>query len=481
MNDKTPFRRNNLQLIHDEVHGLGKIPPQNIEVENNILGCLLIENSAYSKVCDIITFESFYKECNQEIFKAIASLYKKNNPIDILTVSSELMSTGRLDVVGGPHYVVGLTREVSGSDNIEYWSYLIQEKYLMRNMIRLCTDTLQKAYDDTSNYFDLLNNVQSELINAVQNTTSNLRHISEVAKDVIELMKLNSKSDKQLSGLPTGLKDLDRASGGLQNGDLIIIAGETSNGKTALALNIAQNCALYGHKIGIFSYEMTDIQLAARHISAASSVSSRRIMFGQMSSDEIGKVIQEITSLLNSEIYIEKTTSASFEKLEIGIRSAVIKNHIELVVIDYLQLIKLVLRGQSKADAVAEIANSLKQLAITLNIPIILLSQLSRDKENSKPSMQRLKGSGDIENAADIIYLVWRPEMYRKDVIDCAGQEFNSKGLAHLIQAKGRNIGTGEFVLRFNPEITLFSDFDVNESVFEPIKPNEQFEYPTNF
>ena len=459
----------------------GLIPPQDLELEVVILGCLILEQSSYNRIADIITVQCFYRESHQQIYDVIVKMNKGGEKTDIMTIVGKLKNTGKLDAMGGPSFVLSLTRGVSSSVNIEDWANIIKELYLKREMIRICSENIRKAYDLSESYKDILNGVQNELLNTLAQSSNSLRHISEVAKDVIELMKLNSKSDKQLSGLPTGLKDLDRATGGLQNGDLIIIAGETSNGKTALALNIAQNCALYGHKIGIFSYEMTDIQLAARHISAASNVSSRRIMFGQMSSEEIGKVIQEITSLLNSEIYIEKTTNASFEKLEIGIRSAVIKNHIELVVIDYLQLIKLVLRGQSKADAVAEIANSLKQLAITLNIPIILLSQLSRDKENPKPSMQRLKGSGDIENAADIIYLVWRPEMYRKDVIDCAGQEFNSKGLAHLIQAKGRNIGTGEFVLRFNPEITLFSDFDVNESVFEPIKPNEQFEYPTNF
>ena len=459
----------------------GKIPPQDVEIESAILGCLLMYQQSFLRIEDILTPDCFYKDVNQKIFKTISIMNKASERVDILTITSKLKSIGELEIIGGPWYITKLTDRVVSDVDIEDWAKIIKEHYLKREMIRICFNTISKSYSDGEDYKDILNGIQNELLNSLSQSGNSLRHISEVAKEVIELMKLNSKSDKQLSGLPTGFTDIDRATGGFQKGDLIIIAGETSQGKTALALNIAQNCALYGHKIGIFSYEMTDIQLAARHISAASNVSSRRIMFGQMSNEEIGQVMQNITSLLNSEIYIEKTTNASFEKLEVGIRSAVIKNKIELVVIDYLQLIKLVLRGQSKADAVAEIANSLKQLAITLNIPIVLLSQLSRDKENPRPSMQRLKGSGDIENAADIIYLVWRPEMYKKDTIECAGQTFESKGLAHLIQAKGRNIGTGEFILRFNPEITLFTDFDVNESVYEKIPVNEQFDYPTNF
>lgn len=457
---------------------IGLMPPQDLELESVIIGCLILEQSSFLKIEDILTVECFYKDVHQYIFDVVSKMNKADEKVDILTVVGKLKANGKIDLCGGASGIIDYVKRVSSSVNIEDWANIIKELFLRREMIRICNENMHKSYNLNENYKDILNSIQSDLLNSVEQNNNSLRHISEIAKEVIELMRLNSKSDKQLSGLPTGFMDLDRSTGGLQKGDLIIIAGETSNGKTALALNIAQNCALFGHKIGIFSYEMTDVQLVARNISAASNVSSRRIMFGQMDDYEIDKVISNISTLLNSEIYIEKTNNASFEKLEIGIRSAVIRNKIELVVIDYLQLIKLVLRGQSKADAVAEIANSLKQLAITLNIPIILLSQLSRDKENPRPTMQRLKGSGDIENAADIIYLVWRPEMYHRDIINCNGDDYDSKGLAHLIQAKGRNIGTGEFVLNFNPEITLFTDFNKDESFFKKMPINENFDYP---
>ena len=460
--------------IREQIGELGKIPPQNIELEEAILGCLLLEGLAYLKICDIITSKSFYKTTNQTIFESIARLYKNSSPIDILTVIAELKTEGKLEEVGGPYRITMLTNRISSSENIEYWAFIVQEMFLKREMIRICTETLDKAYDDTSNYFDILNDVQSELVGTIQQNKSHMRHVSDVSKEVIKIMKSNSKSENPITGIPTGFADLDRATGGFQKGDLIIISGETSNGKTSLALNITQNAAIQKHKVGVWSYEMSDTQLTARLMASCSGVSSKSILLSKLTTEEIASVVRTITPLLNSEIFIEKAGSNSYDKLEAGIRSAVIRNGIEIAFIDYLQLVRHNVKGMSKVDSIAEIANSLKNLAHSLNIPIVLLSQLARDKENPKPSIGRLKGSGDIENAADVILFVWQPSNYKMQSFDCAGQGYQSEGLAHAFIDKGRNIGKHEFVLRFNKELTLFTDYDY---INYEMQPNNNFDY----
>lgn len=456
----------------------GYIPPQSVEIEEAILGALLLEPNSFFKVENILMADSFYKSQNKLLYSAICEMVRNNQSIDILTIVQKLKADCTLEQVGGPFALTQLQRSISSSANIEDWARYIQEMYQRREMIRICQENIKKSYDLQEDYSLILNGIQNELISSVQKDSNSLRHISSVANEVIELMKLNSKSDKSLSGIPTGFTDIDRSTGGLQKGDLIIIAGETSNGKTALALNIAQNCASLKHKVAVFSYEMTDIQLVSRHISAESGISSREIMFGRMNEYQIKQVENSISSLIQSDIFIDETNSP-FDKLESNIRSAVIKNKIELVIVDYLQLIKLNIKGLSKTDGIAEIANSLKQVAKSLKIPIILISQLRRvEGSDPMPTMQRLKGSGDIENAADIIFLVWRPDIYKRDTFKCNDKNYNSNGLAHLIQAKGRNIGTGEYVLKFNPQLTLFTDHDKDAEFFDDIKPNENFDYP---
>ena len=272
-----------------------------------------------------------------------------------------------------------------------------------------------------------------------------------------------------MTGTPTGFLYFDKFSNGFQKGDLVIIAGETSNGKTSLALNIASNAAATGEKVVIYSYEMSDRQLASRMLSSESTVSSKHIMYDRLDNNQINAVNNGIDTLSQQGIYIDELASSKFEYLEKSIRAMVVKENATLIIIDYLQLIKINSKGFNKVDQVAEIANGIKSLAKILDVPIILLSQLSRDRQNPKPSLSRLKGSGDIENAADIIWLLWQPFIYGMESFDCIGEIYPSEGNSHHIIAKGRNIGTTEFALGFTPELTMFT----NEIKIEN-KDNEQ-------
>ena len=288
--------------------------------------------------------------------------------------------------------------------------------------------------------------------------TGKVKHISTVLAELTGLIDRNLTGKFELTGIPTGFDQFDKFSNGLQNGDLIIIAGETSNGKTSLALNIGQYASKTTN-IGVFSYEMVDRQLAARMLSAESFVSSKEILYSRLSSEQLDKVNVGIGKLAESQIYIYDAESSNYDYLERSIRSLVINQNIGLVIIDYLQLIKIGgNRYMSKTEQMAEIANSLKNLAKTLNIPILLLSQLTRDKNNPMPTLVRLKGSGDIENAADIVWFVWRPELYNRDDFTCINDTYTARKNSHHIIAKGRNIGITEFVLGFEKEITMFTN-----------------------
>jgi len=309
-------------------------------------------------------------------------------------------------------------------------------------------------------------------LSGIGKTTSH--HISESLEKLYALIKRNYDGNFKLTGIPTGFMDFDRRSGGLQKSDLIIIAGETSQGKTSFALKIASHASLMNKKVAIFSYEMSDLQLSARLVSSISKVAGSSIQYQKLSSDDFQSVHEGIGELMKTNIFIDDVPVTDYEYLEKSIRATVIKYDIDLIIIDYLQLISIHNARDNKADRVAMIANGLKGLAKSLNIPIILVSQLSRGI--GEPNLGRLKGSGDIENAADVVLFVYRPEYYGeiKD-IEINGKNYSPIGIAKITNAKGRNIGVFEFPAKFTASLTLFEEYEQPKYEYEEGNPDPSF------
>jgi len=437
----------------------GRVPPQSIEMEEAVIGALMLEKAAYTKISNILTDKMFYKDSHARVYRVISKLFHNGNPVDMLTVTDELKNKGELAMVGGPYAITILTSRVSSSANIEYHARIIKQKWILREMISVSSTILKEAFEDTTDCFELLSDAQKMLRNINDLNEGQITHISAIFKEVSQQIDKNLLSNDTLSGIPTGFTYFDNHSSGLQKGDLIIVAGETSNGKTALALNIAAFAAKTKHKVAIYSYEMSDRQLATRLLAPECNIGSKSILYKKLSAEELDAVNSGIGRIGNQEIYIDDLKSSKYDYLENSIQSMVTRYGIELIVIDYLQLIKNPVKGGNKAESTAEIANNLKALAKQLDVPIILISQLARDKANPSPTLARLKGSGDIENAADIVWLVFQPTLYNWETFECRGDVINAEGNSMHDIAKGRNIGVTQFVLKFRPEVTQFSNY----------------------
>ena len=432
---------------------LDKIPPQATEVEKAILGLFLIMPDELSAVR--LSPEMFYNPKHGEIYKLLTSMYLNNELIDILTLTERFK---KLNI--DTNYAAELMGSVETTANASQLADFIQEKYISRELIKYGQNIITQAYD--SDPFQIISETQQLLASLSGVNSSNTHHISESLIKLRELIDKNYKGDFKLTGLPTGFIEFDRISSGLQKSDLIVIAGETSQGKTSLALNIAGNAAIFNHRVALYSYEMNELQLTSRLVSAISEIPSSDILYRKLNDSDFPPITKAINDLYDKNIFIDDVPTTSYEYLEKSIRAMVLKEKIELVIIDYLQLIKTI--GKNKAEATADIANGLKGLSKTLDIPIILLSQLARDRSNPKPSMGRLKNSGDIEASADIVWLVYRPEYYGITEFECNGRTYPSEGAAQMIIAKGRNIGIFDFVASFNKQLTKFEKYKEKES-----------------
>lgn len=434
-----------------------KLQPHAPDFEKAVLGAILIEPHSIDRVLDKLFPDVFYDPKHQDIFKSILQLKKENYPVDIITCAEKLKSVKKLKVVGGPGYITELTSRIGSTANIEYHSAVIYQKYQQRQLIKLGDKMMNQAFNERDG-FDIINEAQEAMSKLTGFDIKNVKHVSDVLFELQKTVDRNINNTGELTGIPTGFISFDKHSNGLQLGDLTIIAGETSNGKTALALNIINHASLLGVPSIIYSYEMSDRQLVARMVATSSGISSKDILYNKLNDHQLVKLNDGIGALYEQNLFIDDLENSSYEYLERSIRSMVIKEGIKLVVIDYLQLIRLNSKNLNKVDQVAQIANDLKNLAKTLNISIILISQLSRDKNNPTPTLSRLKGSGDIENAADVIWLVWQPMNYNEYDFECKGETISSKGNSHHIIAKGRNIGTTEFALGFNKPLTTFTN-----------------------
>ncbi len=444
---------------------VGKIPPQAMELEEAVLGAILLERDAFSTVSEILKADCFYKEAHQHIYEAITNLFTRQEPVDMLTVTEELRRMNRLEEVGGAYYITQLTGRVASAAHIEYHSRIIYQKYLQREMIRISGVIQTKAFDESEDVNDLLEEAENSLFLLSQGSMNrDAVQISPVINEAIELIQIASKRKDGLSGVPSGFTNLDRLTSGWQNSDLIIVAARPAMGKTAFVLSMARNMAVnYNQGVAFFSLEMSNIQLVNRLIVSETELASEKIRNGRLEPYEWEQLDHKIKSLIDAPIFIDDTAGLSVFELRAKCRRLKKKHDIKVIIIDYLQLMNASgLNPGNRQEEVSMISRSLKGLAKELNVPIIALSQLNRGVESrtgdgKRPQLSDLRESGAIEQDADLVMFIHRPEYY-KIIEDHEGNSLI--GIAEIIIAKHRNGATGEIRLRFRPEMIRFEEID---------------------
>lgn len=448
----------------------GVLPPQAIELEEGVLGALLIDNSALSEVIDILHREAFYKEEHKLIFDAITHLFNSSSPIDILTVSAALAKSGTLALAGGDYYLARLSEKVSSSAHIEYHARLILEKHIQRELIGISSRIIEKAYDETTDVLDLLDEAEQKLFSVAQ---GNLKRNYESAESLIQqaIKRIEEISTKEgLSGAPSGFTAVDRVTSGWQPSDLVIIAARPGMGKTAFVLSMARNMTVdHRQRVAVFSLEMSSVQLITRMIASETGVTSDKLRKGSLTPGEWQTLTSGVRELEKAQLYIDDTPALSVFDLRAKCRRLAANNGLDVIIIDYLQLMTTGNEkkgGVNREQEISTISRSLKSLAKELNVPVIALSQLSREVEkrpNKRPQLSDLRESGAIEQDADIVSFIYRPQYYNLSEWEDGSTTHNQ---AEFIVAKHRNGSLEDVRLRFEGELAKFSDLVVDQGNF---------------
>ncbi|HEY9257541.1 replicative DNA helicase [Chitinophaga sp.] len=445
----------------------GKIPPQAKELEEAVLGAVMLEKGAFDSVIEILKGECFYVEAHQIIFSAMTRLAGKSMPVDILTVTEELKSMGSLEQIGGPFTVMKLTNMVVSSANIEAHARIILQKFIQRELIRISGEILTESYEDTADVFDLLDSAESKLFEVTNNhLRKNYDSIDRVLVNTMKRIEdLRNKGD-DITGVPSGFPSLDKVTYGWQSTDLIIIAARPSVGKTAFALNLARNAALHPRfpkGAAVFSLEMSSGQIVQRILSAESEIKLEKISRGKLEEYEMKKLMTHgIERLAKAPIFIDDTPALNIFELRAKCRRLVHNHGVGVIIIDYLQLMSGSSdgKGSNREQEISKISRDLKGLAKELQVPIIALSQLSRDVEkrkdgNKMPQLSDLRESGAIEQDADMVMFLYRPEYYE---INTNEMGESNKGETHVRIAKHRNGQLDTIKLRAVLEYQRFED-----------------------
>lgn len=473
--------RNTSLQQSDILANQARIPPQAIDLEEVVLGALMLEKNAVNAVIDILTPEVFYKETHQMIYSAIKELFAKSEPIDILTVTNQLKSNGNLDIVGGPYYISLLTNRVVSSANIEYHARIILQKYIQRQLIVISSEIIRDAYEDTTDVFDLLNSAENKIFQISEN---NLKKSHNQMPDLVTLaikdIETARNSTSTLRGVPSGYTELDRITQGWQKSDLIILAARPSMGKTAFALNLARNAAVdFDKPIAFFSLEMSSVQLVTRLISTETMLTADKLRTGNLAEYEWQQLNSMVTPLVNAKIFIDDTPQLSIFDLRAKCRRLKQQHDIQMIFIDYLQL--MTAKGEkngTREQEISTISRSLKSLAKELDVPVLALSQLSRSVEtrtgSKKPILSDLRESGAIEQDADMVLFIYRPEYYGLSEED--GE--STKGKSIISIAKHRNGKLGDVNLKFIGQYAKFEDPEQNIIETTSFSPNSKFDQP---
>ena len=445
----------------------GKLPPQATELEEAVLGALMIDKNALNEVIDILNPECFYKDAHKEIYGAIKNLFAESQPIDMLTVSALLRKNGKLNICGGDFGIANLTQKVASSAHIEYHARIIVQKYIQRSLIRVSSEIIHDAYDESSDVLDLLDKAEAKLFEIANGSIKkNYDSAQSLVKEAIERIEYISNQEG-LSGVASGFLKLDNVTSGWQPSDLIILAARPGMGKTAFVLSMARNIAVDSNSaVAVFSLEMSSVQLITRLISSETGLSSEKLRKGKLEDYEWQQLHAKIKNLEKAPLFIDDTPALSVFDLRAKCRRLVAQHDVKVIVIDYLQLMTAGGEGKGKGNREQEISmisRSLKSIAKELNIPVIALSQLSRAVEtrggSKRPLLSDLRESGAIEQDADIVSFIFRPEYYGltewddEDGTPCEGQ-------AEFIIAKHRNGGLENIRLKFTGHLAQFSNLD---------------------
>lgn len=461
----------------------GKLPPQALDLEEAVLGSILLERDALNAVVDILQPKSFYKEANQLIFDAIKNLFKRSEPIDILTVTQELKHSGNLEIVGGAYYITQLTNRVASSANVEFHARIISQKHIQRELIRISSEIIRDAYDDTTDVLELMDHAESNLFSITEGSIrKNFDKMSTLILQAVKQIEAAKNNESNIVGVPSGFTALDRITSGWQPSDLIIIAARPAMGKTAFVLSLIRNIAVqFGKPAAMFSLEMSSIQLVTRLISSEAELTSEKLRSGNLAAHEMEQLHSKISGLAEAPIFIDDTPALSIFELRAKARRLKAQFDIQILVVDYLQL--MTVGGDNRGNReqeISQISRSLKSIAKELNIPVIALSQLNRSvetRQDKKPILSDLRESGSIEQDADMVLFLHRPEYYGLTE-DESGN--STHGMANVIIAKHRNGGTGTVNVKFISQLAKFADMDYDapssENAFNTISPSSDFD-----
>lgn len=445
----------------------GKLQPQAVDLEEAVLGALMLEKEAVNTAIDILQPKSFYKESHQKIFATIQYLFQGSQAVDILTVTNELKKRGELDIVGGAYFVTQLTNRVASAANIEFHARVIAQKYIQRELIRISSEIITDAYDETTDVFTLLDKAESNLFSVAEgNIRKSFESMSDLIRSAMEQIETAKNKESGVIGVASGFTALDRITSGWQPSDLVIIAARPAMGKTAYVLSLARNAAVdFKIPVAFFSLEMSSIQLVTRLISAESGIKSEDLRSGNLRNDQIQQIQSKITGLADAPLFIDDTAGLSVFELRAKARRLKAKHNIQLLVVDYLQLMSGNGEGGkgsgNREQEISMISRSLKSIAKELNIPVLALSQLSRAVEtrggDKRPQLSDLRESGSIEQDADMVQFIHRPAYYQ---ITQDEHGNSTEGKATVIIAKHRNGAVCDVQLRFIAEFAKFEDLE---------------------
>lgn len=440
------------------------LQPQAVDVERVVLGALMIDSDAFSMVSEVLKPATFYEPRHQKIYQAIQTMNMEERPVDIMTLTDELTKMGEVDKIGGPQYLMELANNVASAAHVEAHARILAQRYMQRQLIHYAGDIETQAFDQSVDVDELMQHAEGELFQLSQNNMKqDYTQIDPVIKDAVDILQRAAQNKGGLTGIPTGYQGMDDMTSGWQPSDLVIIAGRPAMGKTSFALSIAKNVAVDYHiPIGFFSLEMNNVQLVNRLISNVCEISGKKILNGQLDPSEWERLDKKLRDLTGAPIYVDDTPGLSVFELRTKARRLVREKGVKLLMIDYLQLMNANgMKFGSRQEEVSTISRSLKGLAKELNIPVLALSQLSRNVENreglegKRPQLSDLRESGAIEQDADMVLFVHRPEYYHI-YQDEKGNDLH--GMAQIIIAKHRKGATGDVLLNFRGEFTRFQD-----------------------
>ena len=438
----------------------GRVMPQSTKLEEAVLGALLVDRDGLPSVIEILRPESFYKDAHNEIYAVMLDLFEKSQPIDLLTVHETLKKAKKLDKVGGVNYLLELTNKVASAANVEYHARIIAQKFIQRELIRVATVTIKDSYEDEKDVFELLDEAEQQLYEITDtNLNTGYEKLSALAVKARKEIEAISQKEEAITGVPTGFDELDKLTSGWQKSDLIILAARPGMGKTAFVLSLALNAAMSGRGVAIFSLEMANLQLVQRLISSEADIDSRKLRNGQLSQDEWLRLNASIDKMAETPIYIDDTPGINVFELRAKCRRLKQNHQIEMIVIDYLQLMTGAPNSKkgNREQEISSISRALKGLAKELNVPVIALSQLSRSVEtrggSKRPVLSDLRESGAIEQDADIVSFIYRPGYYEMEEDADVPQD-----LAEIIIAKHRNGSLDTVNLRFVPQFVRFEN-----------------------